>query len=60
MESSEMPTGIVESRFAPRARPQTTITREIPLALLDEPLDPMRHDISDEYILELGDDIREQ
>jgi ParB-like chromosome segregation protein Spo0J len=59
MEPSEMPLGIVESRFAPTARPQTTITRDIPLALLDEPLDPMRHDIADDYILELGNDIRE-
>lgn len=59
MPASEIPAGVAESRFAPQPRPQTTITRQIPLALLDEPLDPMRHDIDDEYILELGNDIRE-
>jgi ParB-like chromosome segregation protein Spo0J len=59
MAVSEKPAGIVESIFAPTVRPQTTITRDIPLALLDEPLDPMRHDISDDYIVELGNDIRE-
>lgn len=59
MANEEMGAGIVETRFAPEARPNTTLTREIPLALLDEPLDPMRHDISDEYLYELGNDIRE-
>jgi ParB-like chromosome segregation protein Spo0J len=58
MAVSEKPAEIVESIFAPTVRPQTTITRDIPLALLDEPLDPMRHDIDDDYILELGGDIR--
>jgi ParB-like chromosome segregation protein Spo0J len=59
VHNTEIPTGIAESKFAQQARPQTTITRDIPLALLDEPLDPMRHDIADDYLLELGNDIRE-
>ncbi len=59
MPASEIPASVTQSKFAPEARPATSITRDIPLALLDEPLDPMRHHIDDEYIIELGHDIRE-
>jgi ParB/RepB/Spo0J family partition protein len=47
------------TQFAPKARPASSITREIPLALLLEPLDPMRHNMDDEAMLELQASIRE-
>lgn len=59
MPASEIPASTIQSKFAPQARPVASITRDIPLALLDEPLDPMRHHIDDDYIIELGNDIRE-
>jgi ParB-like chromosome segregation protein Spo0J len=59
VHNTEIPTGIAESKFTIRPRVYATLTRDIPLALLDEPADPMRHDIADDYLLELGNDIRE-
>jgi ParB family chromosome partitioning protein len=38
---------------------QNTVTRRIPLSLLTEPPDPMRHDMEDERLVELAASIRE-
>lgn len=60
MPASEAPAGAVFAAHAPKQRPGATLTRELPLALLIEPLDPMRHDMDDEAMLELQADIRHQ
>lgn len=59
MPSSEQPAGVVFAAHAPKARPAAPWTRELPLALILEPLDPMRHTMDDERMLELQRDIRE-
>lgn len=59
MQTSERPAGTVFSGHMPKARPGTPWTRELPLALLLEPLDPMRHSMDDEEMLRLQNDIRE-
>lgn len=59
MPASEISSDLANEKFAPRSRPQTTITREITLSLLDEPLDPMRHSMDDEDMLALQGSIRE-
>lgn len=37
---------------------RATVSRSVPLALVIEPLDPMRHNIDDQYLEELAADIR--
>ena len=58
MPASEIPAGVAEDRFAPKKRPHSVITREVTLALLDEPLDPMRHSMDDDDMLALQTSIR--
>lgn len=59
MPGSEAPAGTVFYHHAPQPRVNVGITREIPLALLLEPLDPMRHSMDDENMLDLQRSIRE-
>lgn len=59
MPASEGPANAVyanHAKGAPRIAPET---REIPLALLIEPQDPMRHNMDDENMLDLQRSIRE-
>lgn len=58
MPASEIPLEIADSKFAARPHPHSVITREITLALLDEPLDPMRHGMDDDDMLSLQTSIR--
>jgi ParB/RepB/Spo0J family partition protein len=59
MPANEGPAGAVFAAHAPQPRVGQTVTLEIPLALLLEPLDPMRHDMDDEAMLDLQKSIRE-
>lgn len=59
MPSSEQPAGVVAWAHTPKPKPAAPWTRELPLALLLEPLDPMRHSMDDEEMLRLQADIRE-
>src|SRR5258708_5180439 len=58
MPANEIPVEHIESKFGEQARPHSVITREITLALLDEPLDPMRHGMDDDDMLALQTSIR--
>jgi ParB/RepB/Spo0J family partition protein len=59
MPGSEAPAGTVIAHHADKPRLNVGITREIPLALILEPLDPMRHSMDDEAMLDLQRSIRE-
>lgn len=59
MPGSEAPAGVILSQHMPQPRVVASVTRDIALALLDEPRDPMRHDMDDESMLELQASIRE-
>lgn len=56
--ASELPAGVAEYLLRPKPRVPDAVTRDLPLALLLEPLNPMRHNMDDEALLELQDDIR--
>ncbi len=58
MAVSEIPAGVAAKRFEPHIRVSSVITREVTLALLDEPLDPMRHSMDDDDMLALQTSIR--
>lgn len=59
MITPERPQGAAFAAIGAKARQTNSLTRDLPLALLLEPLDPMRHDMNDESLLELQNDIRE-
>src|SRR5713101_5635077 len=59
MPGSEAPAGAVFANHAAQPRRHVGISREIPLALLLEPADPMRHSMDDENMLDLQRSIRE-
>jgi len=59
MPASEAPAGAVFANHAPPRSVAPSIVRDIPLALLQEPLDPMRHNMDDEAMLDLIRSIRE-
>lgn len=59
MPANEGPAAAVFANLAPLPRPAATITREISLSLLLEPLDPMRHSMDDDEMLDLQRSIRE-
>lgn len=59
MPPSEGPAGAVFAYHAPAAPREGTSAREIPIGLLLEPLDPMRHNMDDENMLDLQRSIRE-
>jgi ParB/RepB/Spo0J family partition protein len=56
--ANELPAGIAAVRLAPKPRVTHTLTLDLPLALLLEPLNPMRHHMDNEALIELQDDIR--
>ena len=58
MQGNERPAGTVAAQYAPKPRAVDSIVRDIPLGLLIEHLDPMRHNMDDEAMLELQADIR--
>lgn len=58
MPASEGPQNAVFANHAPKPELYPCITRDINLALLFEPLDPMRHSMDDAAMLELQDSIR--
>lgn len=57
--ANELPAGIAAARLAPKPRVPDSVSRDLPLALILEPANPMRHNMDDEQLLELQDDIRE-
>jgi ParB-like chromosome segregation protein Spo0J len=58
MLQSEVPAGPQIAAHAPKESPAHIVTRDVSLALLLEPLDPMRHNMSDEYMLDLQNSIK--
>jgi ParB-like chromosome segregation protein Spo0J len=58
MPASEGPQGAVFANHTPKPPAYPFIVRDINLALLLEPLDPMRHSMDDTEMLELQDSIR--
>jgi len=60
MHTPEHPANLEFSKHAPQTERAPVLVREVSLALLLEPLDPMRHDMNDADMLELQDSIRTQ
>jgi ParB/RepB/Spo0J family partition protein len=58
MPASEGPAAAVFANHAPHEHAGQSITREISLALILEPLDPMRHNMDDEAMMDLQTSIR--
>lgn len=58
MPANEGPAAAVFANHAPDTQRPGTVTREISLALLLEPLDPMRHNMDDEAMMDLQTSIR--
>jgi ParB-like chromosome segregation protein Spo0J len=59
MPANEGPQNLVLANHMPQPEPYPTVTRDINIALLLEPLDPMRHSMDDEAMLDLQNSIRE-
>lgn len=59
MNGGEAPAGTVFAHQAPRPYAKVSVLRMVPLGLLVEPLDPMRHNMDDDAMLELQKSIHE-
>jgi ParB-like chromosome segregation protein Spo0J len=59
MGASDIPESVAVHLYGATARPQISFAMQVPLALLDEPLDPMRHSMDDEEMVRLQSDIRQ-
>lgn len=57
MSAPEAPTGTVAAHYAQPPRAKISVARMVPLGLLIEPLDPMRHNMDDDAMVELQESI---
>lgn len=57
MSAPEAPAGTVAAHYAQVPRAQVSVRRMVPLGLLVEPLDPMRHSMDDDAMVELQESI---